>query len=118
MTTMIRDLCLVLRGKLWRFALRRLRAIVWAADEWVLAQEKRLELGAWKPQRDPNVDRAASAAREQSRRRERPAGGVLGARAGRRASPNRLPRLRYEHGAWVEREVPGKGRSRGKEVQK
>ena len=77
-----------IRKAVWKWTLKKLRGIVWAADEWIHAQEVRLkEAGSGVQVPDPAVDPVASAAREKVFR-SKPA------RAAR-------PRLRYQGGQFV-----------------
>jgi hypothetical protein len=75
------------RGILWRWALRRLRTILDAADEWVHGREVKLRDAATRSEQLAAVDPVASAVREKARRR---------------AARPKLPRLRYDHGSWVQ----------------
>lgn len=77
-----------LKQVVWRWTLKRLRAIVWAADEWIHARELELQetVSAKAPRKPPEeFDVRASRARERVHK----------------AKAARLPRLRYAAGAWV-----------------
>lgn len=78
----------------WKWIVRRLRAAVWAADEWIHAQELKLSAqrdGGRQPVAPPaEFDRKASAAREKAHKRA--------ARAAR-------PRLIYQGGQFVRKEA-------------
>jgi hypothetical protein len=77
-----------LRKAVWKWILKKLRGIVWVADEWIHAQEVKLQVTGTSAQApDPAVDPVASAAREKVFR-SKPA------RAAR-------PRLRYQGGQFV-----------------
>lgn len=79
-----------LKSVLWRWTLRRLRAIVWAADEWIHAQEVQLREPAAVPAAvSDEFNVAKSAARERAHRKA--------ARAAR-------PRLQYRGGQFVRME--------------
>jgi len=81
-----------LKQGIWRWTLKRLRAMVWTADEWIHAQELLLRDAAPRPVAHETTDEfnvKASAAREKTHKR-----------AARAARP-RQPRLRYAAGAWV-----------------
>ena len=78
-----------LRVALWRWTLRRLRAIVWAADEWIHAQEIKQRETAAPAAVSNEFNVAQSAARERAHRKA--------ARAAR-------PRLRYQGGQFVRME--------------
>jgi hypothetical protein len=74
----------------WVWTLRQLRAIVWAADEWIHARELELHEPT-RPARPPEeFDVAASRARENVFRKTRKA-----------QEKAHTPRLRYAAGAWV-----------------
>jgi hypothetical protein len=89
MKIVIRDSWAVTRGILRRWALKKLRAIVWAADEWLHKQELQMRQDAARKEHLTEVDPAASAARE--RVSKKPA-----------SKPRaRRPRLIYQHGYWV-----------------
>ena len=74
---------------LWRWMIRRLRAIVWAADEWIHAQELKLRESAAPAlvQAPAEVDRKQSAQRERAFRKS----------VGR----PRIARLKYTGGQFV-----------------
>ena len=81
------------RTAIWRWTLRTLRTIVWAADEWILKQEQAIRDETEKPESQiagylAAVDPKASAARERIVRKAR-------------ASKPKMPRLIYQHGNWV-----------------
>jgi hypothetical protein len=79
-----------LKQAVWRWTLRRLRAIVWAADEWIHAQELKLREPAAAPARvSDEFNVAKSAARERVHKKA--------ARAAR-------PRLVYAGGQFVRQE--------------
>jgi hypothetical protein len=83
-----------LKKAIWAWILRRLRGIVWAADEWIHAQELKLRESAAAPVRPPaEFDRRASAAREREHKKT----------AARAARP-RLARLKYAGGQFVRQE--------------
>jgi hypothetical protein len=86
MKTVIRDLWFVIRGKLWRFALRRARTILDAADDWIHAEEVKLREAAAPAAPPAEFDVKASAARE---------------RVHKRAARPRQPRLKYQGGQFV-----------------
>jgi hypothetical protein len=78
-----------IRETLWRWAIVRLRLIVDGMDEWIHAQEVQIRektCSSDNPRVDPLYDRAESSRRESKIRRAR---------------KTKLPRLRYDRGAWV-----------------
>ena len=78
-----------LKKKLWQWTLRRLRSLVWIADEWIHAQELKLREPAAAPAPAPaEFDRKASAARERVHKATRAA----------------RPRLIYHGGQFVRKE--------------
>jgi hypothetical protein len=84
-----------LKGFLWQWTLRRLRTIVWAADEWVHAQELKLResAAAVAPVAPPaEFNRQDSAVREKAHKRA-----ARGLRGGR-------PRLIYHGGQFMRKE--------------
>jgi hypothetical protein len=76
---------------LWRRTVRVLGDVVFAADSWIHEQERRLQESVAAPAPDLTVDRAESAIREKAIVRSR--------------RKQRLPRLRYEGGAFVRQEA-------------
>jgi hypothetical protein len=99
MKTVNRGSWSVIREKLWRFALRRARAIVDAADEWIHAQEMELIKPAQVRETLAEVDVVASAARERVHKRTtRAARPRLRQGSGGQA---RQPRLKYQGGQFV-----------------
>jgi hypothetical protein len=79
------------RAFLWRVFLRSARAIIWAADEWILKHERALRGESEKQEYLAAVDPVASAEREKVFRKARKP------RASR-------PRLRYVGGQFVRSE--------------
>lgn len=70
---------------LWRWMIRRLRAIVWAVDEWIHAQELKMRESTTAPVAVPaEMDRKRSAQRERAFRKSA-----------------RRPRLKYAGGQFV-----------------
>jgi hypothetical protein len=60
-----------LKAFLWRWTIRRLRGIVWAADEWIHTQELKIRESAPAPVAAPaEVDRKQSARREREHRKQ------------------------------------------------
>ena len=81
-----------LKKKFWQWTLRQLRSLVWAADEWIHAQELKLSAqrdGGRLPAPVPaEFDRKASAARERVQKAKRAA----------------RPRLIYKGGQFTRKE--------------
>jgi hypothetical protein len=78
-----------LKRAVWKWLLNQLRAAVWAADEWIHAQELELRESAMALAPPIEFDRKASAARERVHKKA--------ARAAR-------PRLVYAGGQFVRKE--------------
>jgi hypothetical protein len=92
MKIVIRDSWHATRGTLRLWALKKLRMIVWAADEWLHKQELQMRQDAARKEHLAEVDPAASAARERVSKKS-----AHKPRA-------RRPRLVYQGGQFVRRE--------------